>query len=102
MGVFWQRGYKRRHQSKNVDKEEEKDYFYGKEVGYADEISGIIDDQNFHIHGMKETDYTMMLMTTYGTLERSGSEIKCRVNEETVQLKYPEIFLEPLDQPVYC
>ena len=86
MGVFWQRGFIRRYQSNNVDKEAAKEHFYGKEVGYADEISGIIDDQNFHIHRMKDTDYTMMLMTTYGTLERSGSEIKCRVKEETVQL----------------
>ena len=52
----------------------------GKEVGYADAISGVIDGQHFHITRMKEPDYTMILMTTYGTLEISGNDIKWRIN----------------------
>ena len=48
--------------------------FSGMEVGYADAISGVIDGQHFHTHGMKEPYYTMMFMTTYGTMERSDKE----------------------------
>ena len=33
----------------------------------------------------------MMLMTTYGSLERSGHDRKWRVNRETVRLKYTDI-----------
>ena len=35
----------------------------------------------------------MMLMATYGTLEISGNERKNRLNGNTVQFEYPEIFL---------
>ena len=44
-----------------------KEHFVGKEVGYVGIIYGIIDGHHFHIHGMKEPDYTTMWMTTYGT-----------------------------------
>ena len=63
----------------------------GKELGYADTTTGVIDGQHFNIHGKKEPYYTMMLMTTYGTLESSGNERKWRSNGETVRSKYPEI-----------
>ena len=65
-----------------------KDHFSGKEVGYAYFTYEVIDCQNFHISGMKDPDYTMMLMKTYGTLERSDNERKRRVNGETVWFKY--------------
>ena len=63
----------------------------GKEVGYADVITGVISVQNFHINGTKEKYYTMMFMTTYDTLDRSGNDRKRYINRETVQLKYPYI-----------
>ena len=37
-------------------------HFSGKEVGYADSIYVVIDGQHYHICGMKDPDYTMMLM----------------------------------------
>ena len=52
----------------------------GKEVGYDDAISRLIDGQHFRIYGMKEPYYTMILMTTYGTLEISGNDRKWRIN----------------------
>ena len=64
-------------------------HFYGKGVGYSDAISGVIYGQQFHIHGMKEPDFTMVVMATYVLLERSGNDIKRRVNGETVLFKYP-------------
>ena len=69
-----------------------KEHFSGKEVGCADSIFRLIYGQQLHIHGVKELDYTMILTTTYGTLERSENERKKRVNGETVWFKYPDIF----------
>ena len=63
--------------------------FSGKEVGYSDTIFGVIGGQHFHIHGTKDPDYTMMLMPTYGNLERRDNDRKWRINGETVQFKYP-------------
>ena len=40
---------------------------------------------------MKETYYTVMLIITYGTLERSGNEINWYVNKYLMQFKYTEI-----------
>ena len=68
-----------------------KEYFDGKKVGYDDAISGVIADQHFHIGGMKDPNYTMMLTTKNSTLKRIGSEIKWRINGEAVQFNYLEI-----------
>ena len=64
----------------------------GKYVCYADVIYGVIDGQHFHIHGINEINYTMMLMKKYGTLERSFNERKRCINGETLPLKYLDIF----------
>ena len=42
-------------------------HFENKEIGSADSLPGTIDDVPFHIYGMKEPDYVMKLMSTYGT-----------------------------------
>ena len=55
-----------------------KEKFSGKEVCCADAIYGVIDGQHFHFHGMKDPDYTSILMTTYVTLDRSVNDIKWR------------------------
>ena len=65
--------------------------FYGKDIGYADAISGVIDDHHLQINWIKKPNYTMMLITTNGTLGRSGNDSKWCVNGEAVQLKYLEI-----------
>ena len=49
----------------NVDGDAAKENFDGKEVGYNDSISEVIDGHHFHIHGIEEPDYTMMLMKIY-------------------------------------
>ena len=51
-------------------------HFTGKQVGDADAIRGELDGIPFHIFAMKEPDYTMQIMSTYGTLERKGIEKK--------------------------
>ena len=60
--------------------------------GYYDAISGLIDGQNFHIHGVKDPDYTIMITTPYDTLERGGDERKRCSNRKPVWSKNPDIF----------
>jgi hypothetical protein len=55
-----------------------KKHFEDKNVGDVDAIAGKLDNIPFHYYAMKEPDYVMMLMSTYGTLERSGG-IKARI-----------------------
>ena len=40
---------------------------------------------------MKDPYYTMMLIKTYGALERSGNDRNCYVNGNMVQLNYPYV-----------
>ena len=91
-GTKWNHGKDiQQYYPENVDGEAVKEQFSGKEVGYDDAISRVIYGQKFHMHGMKEPYYTMMLMTTYGTLNRTGNERKKHFNGETVRFKYPDI-----------
>ena len=41
-----------------------------------DALQGELDNVKFHIAGMKESDYVMMIMTTYRTLGEFGEEKK--------------------------
>ena len=47
-------------------------HFDNKNEGDIDAIKGTMDGVPFHIHAMKEPDYIMMLMSTYGTTLRMG------------------------------
>ena len=47
-------------------------HFDNKDVGDVDAIKGTMDGVPFHIHAMKEPDYIMILMSTYGTTLRMG------------------------------
>ena len=49
-------------------------HFAEKGVGATDALPGKLDDVPFHVHCMKEPDYVMMLMSTYGTLAEVGEE----------------------------
>ena len=44
--------------------------------GDADSLIGRLDDVNFHIFAMKEPDYVMSLMSSYGTNSRVGRETR--------------------------
>ena len=39
-----------------------------KGIGESDALQGMLDNVKFHVVAMKEPDYVMMFMTTYGTL----------------------------------
>jgi hypothetical protein len=58
---------KRRYWPKHVDGEAIATHFTEKEVGYMDAWPGELDGVNFHLFCMREPDYIMSLMSTYGT-----------------------------------
>ena len=51
-------------------------HFTEKKVGETDAICGELDSIPFYFYGMKELDYVMQIMATYGTLEEKGQEKK--------------------------
>ena len=72
-------------------------HFENKEIGHAKSLPGKMDEIPFHIFGMKELDYVMKLMSTYGTNGGvSGHTTKCDyVNserkKERTRFNYPEV-----------
>jgi hypothetical protein len=58
-----------------------KAHFEGKEVGTAEAWPGVLDNIPFHLYCMKEPDYVMTLMSTYGSLEANG-KVTLRVVED--------------------
>ena len=51
-----------------------KEHFDDKDVGDCNSWMGSIDEVPFHVYAMKEPDYVMSLMSTYGTNLRNGKE----------------------------
>ena len=61
-------------------------------MGLVDCWAGELDRVKFHIHAMKEPDYVMSLMSTYGTSQRMGDEQKQYTSTAgVVTFKYPEV-----------
>ena len=60
---------KRRYWPKYIEGDKLKAHFENKPVGYSDAIKGMLDDVPFYVFGMKEPDYVLLFMSTYGTLE---------------------------------
>ena len=44
-----------------------KHHFTDREVRDCDSWKGCMDEVNFHVYAMKEPDYVMSLMSTYGS-----------------------------------
>ena len=44
-------------------------HIQNKEAGDVDAVKGSIIGKSYHIMAIKETDYVMLMMTTYGTLD---------------------------------
>ena len=86
---------KRRYWPKHIRGDEIIAHFKDKEVGSVDAWPGTLDGVSFHVFCMKEPDYVMSLMSTYGTLLGHGVEKK-REYKESGQKRikrfvYPEI-----------
>lgn len=80
---------KRRFWPKHINGDEIDKHFEGKEVGSVDALPGSMFHRRFHVFCMKEEDYVMKIMSTYGALkqieegktQRSVTENGQRVNK---------------------
>ena len=67
---------KRRYWPKHVLGDDIIAHFAEKKVGETEAICGELDSIPFYLYGMKEPNYVMQIMVTYGTLEGKGQEKK--------------------------
>ena len=58
---------KQKYWPKYIDGDSIDAHFEGKQVGAVDSLLGQMHNIPFHVFGMKEPDYIMKLMSTYGT-----------------------------------
>ena len=87
---------KRRYWPKFIRGDNIKAHFDNKEVGETDSWAGKLDNIPFHVYAMKEPDYVMSLMSTYGTNNRdNGKETRrsWKVGGEarSTSFRYPEV-----------
>ena len=88
---------KRKHWPAGIPGDNIKAHFDGKPVGSVDALKGTLDGVPFHVFCMKEPDYVMQIMSTYGTLETAdGKESSRRFASEDgvtqeVTFRYPEV-----------
>ena len=68
---------KRQYWPKYIKGDVIRQHFDDKAVGDCDSWKGNMDEVPFHVYAMKEPDYIMSLMSTYGTNLRSGKETFC-------------------------
>ena len=69
-------------------------HFQDKEIGALDALQGELDNVKFHIVGMKEPDYVMMIMTTNGTLGEFGDKKRHYIVngvKHVTTFSYPEV-----------
>jgi hypothetical protein len=87
---------KRRFWPKYVDGDGIKAHFLDKAVGDVASLPGTLDGQNFSIFCMKEEDYTMMLMSTYGALrEIADGETQREITVDGEKVKRAFKYHEP-------
>jgi hypothetical protein len=90
---------KRRYWPKYINGDAIDSQFESKEIGETDSLPGTLDGINFKVFCMKEEDYVMKLMATYGALRpMEGGETKRSLTRrngtrENVSFVYTEPFL---------
>ena len=57
---------KRRYWPKYINRGDINAHFKDEDVGYSSRLLGMMDGIHFDVFAMKEPDYTIMLMITYG------------------------------------
>ena len=62
-----------------------------KQVGEVEALPGVYNNKNFHVFCMKEPAYTMMLMSTYASLQEIEGSIAKRVWEANKQYSFLEL-----------
>ena len=95
---------KRRYWPKYVPGDEIDQHFTAKEVGATDTLKGVLDNVPYDIFCMKEPDYVMKIMSTYGGLvEKEGQKKSFRTftgengKEEKTEFIYKLPFLNHFD-----
>ena len=63
-----------RYWPKYIKGDDIKSHFDDKDVGDCNAWKGQMDEVDFHVYAMKEPDYVMSIMLTYGTNEWMGKE----------------------------
>ena len=84
---------KRRYWPKHIKGNDIINHFANLDVGDVNALEGTMDGVALHVTAMKEPDYVMQLMTTYGTLNRFGVD-KTRIfgaEKRRQVFKYPEV-----------
>ena len=66
-------------------------------MGYVDARRGNLDGIPFYLYGMKEPNYTMIIMAMYGTLQRMGPE-KHRHSNSTMKKQQQHSSIQRLCQ----
>ena len=83
---------KRRYWPKYIKGDDIKSHFDAKDVGNCDSWKGQMDEVDFHVYAMKEPDYVMSIMSTYGTNQRTGKETQRElVGGGRKKFSYPEV-----------
>ena len=87
---------KRKYWPKYIKGDAIRDHFTDKNVGDCDSWKGSMEEVPFHVYAMKEPDYVMSLMSTYGTNQRSGKEttrewVDGSGNSQKHKFNYPEV-----------
>ena len=82
---------KRRYWPRHVDGDKIKEHFDRMNPGEFDALKGRMNGVSFYICGMKEPDYVLLFMTTYGTGERLGQLQKRKHKGTSYQFQYPEV-----------
>ena len=78
---------KRRYWPKGVPSEDILWHIQDKEVGDVDAVQGSIRGNSQHIMAIKDPDYVMLTMTTYGTLDHlEGQDTEQRYKREGGEL----------------
>ena len=86
---------KRRYWPKNIAGEEIKQHMSTKAVGTCERLPGVLDGQHFDVFALKEPDYVLMMMSTYGSLIiNDGQRDSIRMDKERrpiTRFKYTEV-----------
>ena len=87
---------KRKYWPKYIKGDAIKQHFDDKDVGDCDSWKGNMDEVPFHVYAMKEPDYVMSLMSTYGTNLRNGKEtsrewVDGSGTKKNKKFQYPEV-----------
>ena len=86
---------KRRYWPKYIPGDSIIQEFADKEVGYSNARKGVLNGVPFHLYAMEEPDYTMLIMSTYGTNATVGEEKKRHYNKDgqkkVTMFVYPKV-----------